>query len=76
MGVKDKKFWYYWNSLKSLIFRGLHEKNNIFGGLPKKEGLDCADLRRDLEVLGEVDTPVHTMAIEMSKVLEISKYFN
>ena len=44
MGVKDKKFWYYWDSLKSPIFRGLHEKNNIFGGLPKKEGLDSVQI--------------------------------
>ena len=38
MGVKDKKFWYYRDSLKSPIFRGM------FGGFPKKEGLDSLQI--------------------------------
>ena len=44
MGVTDKNFYYYGGSLKNPIFKKVHEKNNILGGLLKLEGLDSLQI--------------------------------
>ena len=65
MGVNDKKFLILWRfTEKSDIYRGgcLQKKNNILGGLPKKEsGFGrFADLRGGKFLRG-FDTPMCTM---------------
>ena len=45
-GVKDEKFWYHGNSLKSSIFKGggVHEKPLERKELPKQGGLDSLQI--------------------------------